>query len=173
MEWLQNLFEKLTSVFPRLRLVDVDEAAVRITLGTKVKSLGPGGYVHWPVIQSFTTIKIKTQVKDLRPQSVWTKDRRELAISGAVRYSVRDARKAVLECYDYDDNVVTLALGIIQRYTAQASLDELDVSELEAEMLRGLREACAGWGLKIEAVYITDVGRTRNLRLLLQGVEWP
>lgn len=171
MEWLHNLLEKLFSVFPRLCLVETDESGVRVTLGTRATGLLSGWYIYWPLIQSFTTIKIKTQVKDLRPQSVWTLDRKELAISGAVRYSVRDAKKAVLECYDYDDNVVVLALGIIQRHIAQRTLDSLDVPGLEDEMLRGLREACAGWGLKIEQVYITDIGRTRNLRLLLQGIE--
>ena len=42
--------------------------------------------------------------------------------------------------------------------------------QLEAERVD---EAATGWGVKIEKIYITDIGHTRNLRLLLNPFMLP
>ncbi len=171
MTWLTDLIDRLLSIFPRLVIVAPDETAVRYTprwsKGMRIAGLMPGWYLVWPLIQNIETIRCKTQVKDLRPQSVWTADRIEMTVSGAIRYRVRSAQKALLEVYDYDQNVQTVALGIIQQYVRGHELENLDTQQLEDEMLKGVRKASEGWGLYIEKVYITDIGRTQNIRILL------
>jgi len=171
MEWLTRLIDRLLSVFPRIVIIAPDEAGVRCTpgfaKGVRVISLIPGWWVYWPLIQNIEIIKVKTQVKDLRPQSVWTADRTEMTVSGAIRYRVRSAQKALLEVYDYDQNIQAVALGIIQQYIREHELGNLDTHQLEEEVLRGVRKASEGWGLYVEKVYITDIGRTQNFRLLL------
>ena len=164
---ISDLFSAVLRLVPRIFLVNLDEAGVRVTLGTMIKEMPPGWYIHWPLIQDCEAIKVRTQVKDLRAQSVWTADRQEMTISGAIRYKVSNARKAILEVYDYDDCVQALALGIIQRYVGHCNLDALDRRDLEKEIIKGLREESQGWGLRIEFVYITDIGRTQNFRVLL------
>ena len=89
-----------------------------------------------------------------------------MTISGAIRYRVRSAQKALLEVLDYDQNIQAVALGIIQRYIRVHELQDLDTERIEQEVLKGVRKASAGWGLYIEEVYITDIGRTWNIRLL-------
>jgi len=171
MTWLTRLIDRLLSIFPRLVVVAPDETGVRYTpgiiQGVHVTNLTPGYWIYWPLIQNIETIQCKTQVKDLRPQSVWTTDRVEMTVSGAIRYRVRSARKALLEVYDYDQNIQAVALGIIQQYIRNHILVELDTQQIAEEVLKGVREASAGWGLYIEKVYITDIGRTQNIRILL------
>jgi len=173
MHWLIQLINKLTCFVPRPWMVDPDEAGVRITAkwpwkGVWVKDLGPGLYWYVPLFQHIEAIKVKTQVKDLRCQSVWTKDGHELAISGTIRYRVDNARWAILNVFDYDQNIQNTGLKIIFRFVAQRELGDLrnSLPDLEKEILAGLREASRGWGLKIEDVGLTDIGRTRNIRLL-------
>ena len=170
MEWLTRLIDRLLSIFPRLVIVAPDETGVRYTPkfagGVCITSLTPGWYLFWPLIQNIETIRCKTQVKDLRPQSVWTLDRVEMTVSGAIRYRVRSAQKALLEVFDYDQNIQAVALGIIQQYIREHELQDLNTQRIEQEVLKGVREASAGWGLYIEKVYITDIGRTWNIRLL-------
>ena len=170
MEWLTRLIDRLLSIFPRLVIVAPDETGVRYTpgivRGIHVTSLIPGWWLYWPLIQDIETIRCKTQVKDLRPQSVWTSDRVEMTVSGAIRYRVRSAQKALLEVYDYDQNIQAVALGIIQQYIREHELQDLNMERIEQEVLKGVRKASAGWGLYIEEVYITDIGRTWNIRLL-------
>ena len=171
MEWLTNLIDRLLSIFPRLVIVAPDETGVRYTpgivQGVHITNLTPGWWLYWPLIQNIETIRCKTQIVDLRPQSVWTLDQQEMTVSGAIRYRVRSAQKALLEVYDYDQNVQTVALGIIQQYVREHELENLDTQQLEDEMLKGVRKASEGWGLYIEKVYITDIGRTNNIRLLM------
>lgn len=171
MEWLTKLIDRLLSIFPRIVIVAPDEVGVRYTpgivRGVRVMSLVPGWWLFWPLIQNIETIRCKTQIKDLRPQSVWTQDRIEMTVSGAVRYRVRSAQKALLEVYDYDQNIQAVALGIIQQYIRKHELETLDVCQIEEEVLKGTRKASEGWGLFVEKVYITDIGRTQNIRLLM------
>jgi len=164
---ISELFSCVLRIIPRIFLVNPDEAGVRVTLGTRITEMSPGWYIWWPLIQYCEAIKTKTQVKDLRAQSVWTADRQEMTVSGAIRYKVSNAKKAILEVWDYDANVQALALGIIQRYVGHCNLDDLDRGDLEKEIIKGLREESQGWGLRIEFVYITDIGRTQNFRVLL------
>ena len=179
MGFFQELSDLLSFIFrlvPRIFLVNPDEAGVRITLGTRITEMPLGWYIYWPVIQTCEAIKIKTQIKDLRAQSVQTADYKDMIVSGAIRYRVSNARRAILEVLDYDDNIQALALVIIKRFVGQQGADKLIEQELEKEIMKGLREESRGWGLWIEAVYITDVGSTQNLRLLLNepllgGVE--
>ena len=170
MNWLNDLISRLLTVFPRLTLVQPDEEGVRFTPklrgGLRIRTLQPGIYVWWPLIQKLWTLKVKTQVKDLRSQSVWTADRHEMTISGAVRYREKSAMKALCEVYDYDQNIQAVALGIIQQYIREHKLECLDTKQIEEEVLKGVREASEGWGLRVERVYITDIGRTWNVRLL-------
>lgn len=171
MNWLTNLLDRLLSIFPRIVIVAPDEAGVRVTpsliKGVRVKDMTPGWWLVWPVIQQIDVIKIKTQIVDLRPQSVWTVDGKELVVSGSIKYRVDSVAKAVLDVFDYDANIRNLALGIIFDFVNGKSLEELNLTQLKDEILKGLREASRGWGLKIETIYLTDIGRVRNIRLLM------
>ena len=171
MQWLTNLIDRLLSIFPRLVLIAPDEIGVRctpgFTKGVYITPLIPGWWLYWPLIQNIETIQCKTQIVDLRPQSVWTQDRQEMTVSGAIRYRVRSAQKALLEVLDYDQNIQAVALGIIQQYIREHELQNLNTQCIEQEVLKGVREASTGWGLYIEKVYITDIGRTQNIRLLM------
>lgn len=169
--WLNNLIERVLNLFPTIQLVPPDEHGIRITLGKYVSDTPPGWYFLWRVIQEHYVLQVKTQIKDLRAQSVWSADHKELTISGAVKYYIANVRKALLEVYDYDANIQALALGIIQRHCATHEEMKIETSALEEDVLLALRKESQGWGLKIEKVYITDIGRARNIRLLTNNVS--
>lgn len=172
MNWLNRLFEWFFRFVPQIFLVAPDEAGVRITpklrKGVWVRDLEPGWWLYWPVLQSAEKIRVKTQVVDLRPQSVWTADRHEVVISGCIKYRVENARKALLDVFDFDANIQTLALGIIFDFVTARELGDLkqNLQSLKSEILKGVRETSRGWGLRVEAIYLTDIGKVRNLRLL-------
>lgn len=167
MEWLREIFERLLSIFPRIELITPNKLGIRTTFGKFVKILTSGWYIYWPLIQTVEWAIVKPQVVDLRAQSVGTKDNKSVVVSGAIQYSIRDIRKSLLEVQDYDKSLETLALGIILEFVKTKTLDEcVDINSLKQEILKGIREAAHGWGLKIEKVYITDLDKTRNIRLL-------
>ena len=168
MEWLADLLKNLRDFLPRKYFINPDEGGIRITLGKHVKTLVPGWYYYWPVIQECRGINVAPQIVDLRPQSALTKDRIDLAISGGIKYKIYDQRKAVLAVQDYDKGIQTIALGIICEFISAHPFEELvrNLPSLREIILGGIREEATGMGLKIMKVYITDIGRTKNIRMM-------
>jgi len=112
-------------------------------------------------------ITVTPQVIDLRAQSVLTKDSRDMCFGGAIMYRIREAQNAILKVQDYDKSLQTLALGIISRYIGKIKLDEqLDILQIETAILDGIKKDARGWGLEIMRVYLTDLGMTKNIRIL-------
>lgn len=165
MNWLTQLLDRLLCWIPRIQLVSPDESGIRVTLGKRVKSTPPGWYVYWPLIQKIMVITVTPQVVDIRPQSVLTHDGKSLCCGGAIKYRIKDSAAAILKVQDYDKTLQALCLGVISRYFA--SRDAGDYGDLENCVLKGVKEAARGWGLDILAVYITDIGISRNIRLLM------
>jgi regulator of protease activity HflC (stomatin/prohibitin superfamily) len=172
MNWLQQIFHKILALFPMTIILTSYEAGVLFTFGKYAKAKGPGWYVVWPVIHKFVFMEVQTQVVDLRTQSIRTKDEKDVVISGAIQYSIRDVKKAICNVQNVDVSLETLALGIILEFVNNKTLKECHSSkDLKTEILKGMREAAQGWGVKIEKVYITDFGSTRNIRLLSNPTE--
>lgn len=172
MEWLRDLINRILSVFPRVLIINPYEAGIRITFGNKYKQIGPGLYVFWPMIQRMVYMEVQTQVADLRAQSVRTKDGKSTVVSGAIQYSIKDVEKAIINVQDVDKSLETLALGIILEFVKNRTLEEChDTELLKKEILRGIKEAAKGWGLRIERIYITDLDKARNIRLLMNKMN--
>ncbi len=172
MDFLNRIFKIIGKFIPRVELIQPDEAGVRITLGTRVKVLPPGWYFLWPVIQEIYWATVTTAVKDLRPQSVFTKSGRNITVSGIIKYKVTDIQKAMLEVQNFDESLQALSLGVLN--TILSTTEEIEgwsPEELADLVLQKIREEASGWGLKIQKVYISDFGQVRNIRLLTDRSE--
>jgi len=170
MEWLQTLIERLTCFIPRPTIMTIYEAGLRFTFGKRIKTVTNGWFWYVPLFQRIQWMDIQTQVVDLRSQSVRTSNGQSVIVSGAIQYSVKDVRKAILNVQNVDTALEKLALGVILEFVNNKTLSEChDIEALKREILRGIKEAAQGWGLKIERVYITDLDKTFNLRLLTNG----
>jgi regulator of protease activity HflC (stomatin/prohibitin superfamily) len=147
-------------------IIEPTDKAVKVFLGKYVKVVGPGWYIIWPIIHRMIRRVVITQVVDLAPQTVTTQDGHGLVVSGAIRYHVVDARKAILNVEDLDKALSTLALGVILDYMHTRTLtDSFDIESVKKELRRALAKEAEDWGIKLEKVYLTDCGKVRSLRL--------
>jgi len=114
------------------------------------------------------------QAVDLRPQSVHTSDGVDMVISGAILYRISDAKKAILNVLDYDRSLQVLALGVIADFfMGEHEIDwKINLDSLRNSILTGIREEAAGFGLKIMKIFITDLGCTKNLRVLGRAITY-
>ena len=141
---------------------------------TWLTKMEPGNW-YWiiPWVMENEKIRIKPQVKDIRAQSVWTKDGKDVVIGGSLRYYVRDWMKAQLEVLDYDQSLQTVALTTMCEYVRLHDLDELrrNVDELKEKILSAVKHESKGWGLQIQDFGMTDTGVTINLRHLVGEIQ--
>jgi regulator of protease activity HflC (stomatin/prohibitin superfamily) len=170
--WQLELFNKLTCIFPRPFLVNPDEMGFRTMpkpiSGMWIKNLKPGWYFNLPIWTTCEKVQVKTQVVDLRPQSISTSDGNDFTISGAIKYRITDGVKALLEVLDVDQNIRVIALGIMYEFIHSHTLAECRerIMDLKDEILKGIRDNASGWGVKVEHIYITDSGTVQNIRIL-------
>ena len=177
MQWIATLINRLTCFIPRPWLVNPDEAGVKITAkwpwsGVWIKGIGPGLYWYVPLFQDIGVLKTKIQTEDLRAQSITTKTTADspgkpVVVSGGIQYYVTNAKKALLDVYDLDKNLLNTVLGIIAKFINGRTFEECkDIESLEKEILKGAREAAAGWGVKITRVFISDLVAAKTYRLI-------
>jgi len=166
MDWLQQIFDKILALIPGIVMVEPNEMAARITGGKRYKVIGPGWYLCWPLIQKVIAMEVVTQVVDLPPQTIRTTDGTEIVVSGALRYRIRDVEKALFAVQDVDKALATLSLGVILEYLQKCSLADCNnIDGVKAELRKQLASEASGWGIKVEQIYLTDLGRVRSLRL--------
>lgn len=167
MTWLTQLLDRLFCWIPRFYFVYPDESGVRITLGNRISSTPSGWYIEWPLIHNFIKVNVAAQGLTLAAQSVTTADDIDLAVRGAILYKITNAEKAIFETDDFDKSLEAVAGGVIEKFVSSKTYDQLrDRDALRAEIRTGLREEAAGWGIKLMRVYIPDIGRVKNIRVL-------
>ena len=167
MTWLNRLFEWLRDFFPVLWIVQPDAAGIITTLGTKVKKVGPGWYIRWPLIHDLQYFTTSPDTIDLRIQSLVTSDGQDVIVGGAFRRRVVNAEAAALKVDNLDTSLATTALGVIGRYVATVEFKILIAGTklLERELKEELKKEARGMGVEIMRVYITDIGRAKNYRV--------
>ena len=166
MNWLKDLIAGILDILPRSVLVNPDEGTARTTLGKYVKLLGPGWYFYWPLIQTMQTIAVTPQVVDVRVQSVRTKDGTDLAIELAVRYRITNAASAQLKVLDYDRSLQNSSLVACVEYMGNIDIDDLLVDDVNTKLTELVQKKAWGWGIDVQSVGITDLGKTTNIRVL-------
>lgn len=167
MNWLPELFSKLFFWLPRFWFVHPDESGVKITLGKWVKDCGPGWYIDWPLVHVHIKVNVAIQGVRFAIQSITTKDDINLAIRGAILYRITNARRAIFETADFDQSLEAVACGVIESFTADKTYEEIkDRKALKVEIMKGLRDEANVWGIRLLKVYITDIGRVTNIRIL-------
>lgn len=165
-DWLNRIFDKLLALWPMLVMIEPTERAAKIFCGKHYKIIGPGLYLIWPILHRIVRMDVITQVVDLTAQTVRSKDNHELVVSGSIRYHIVDVEKAIFAVQDLDKALSTLALGVILEHMQRRTLDEcMNIESVKDELRKGLADAASGWGVKVEKVSLTDLGRVRSLRL--------
>lgn len=174
MDALTNLIKFLLCIFPRPRVVAPNEGGVRIFFGKWVQTLKPGWYWFWPIFNliDILVLEITSQVKDVRAQSVITKDGRSLAVGVGIEYSIKDARKALLCVQDFDKSLQDYILGLVLEFINERTFEECKAAKnIKGEVLKRVRDHVTDWGLKIKSVFITDLTEHTVYRILSEDSQ--
>lgn len=169
-EALKLIWTALTFILPRPVTIDQNESGVCLRKGKVMKLKGsrvlaPGWCWVWPPIEKVQKIEVTWQYKDLRIQTIWG-----CSISGALGYTIKNAERALLQTYDFDDTIGKKALVAIAQHTVEHKDEQLDLGEISAAVFKALKgDAMTLWGIDLREVGITDITNARAIRHL--GLE--
>jgi regulator of protease activity HflC (stomatin/prohibitin superfamily) len=143
------------------------ERAVTFWLGKLApQPKGPGlVFIFWP-FETMERITLRTEVHDVPPQDVITKDNVSIKVNAVVYFRVVDPSKAVVEVENYFVATSQIAQTTLRSVLGQAELDEL-LSERDKlnDRLQEIVDAQTDpWGVKVSAVEVKHVDLPQEMQ---------
>jgi regulator of protease activity HflC (stomatin/prohibitin superfamily) len=164
-QWLITIIDSLRFWF----FVQQDEIGVLLRCGKYKKSLAPGGYFVFPIIDSVKTQKSSICVVNLPNQSIISMDKKIWASSGVVRYQITDARIAILEIYDVDAAIQNVAMECIAQEMFSFN-EETSLELINASIRDRLETETSDFGIKILSFNLTDLVPHKVFRFLSNDI---
>jgi len=165
------LIEVLVSIADWFRfwiIMDEYEAGVVLRLGRYHRSIGPGLHFKWFIFEEEMTARTSITTMELRPQSLYTKDKTSIVVNAIIKYSVTDAKPFLLEVWDANDVLRDVTMGALRNAIHQVNYDDILSGESDIEKLctRLVRAEVNQFGFKIYKITLTDIGTFKTIRLL-------
>ena len=167
--WFGEIIQWVGAFIPRLLIVRATERGVKWVHGKKVVAMQPGLHFYWPVVTEFTIRVVARQTLNMPAQTLITKDKKQVVVTGMVVYNVNDIVKAIGEqSWDVDNTVGDLTQAAIVGVVTNTNFDEL--SKLDDQMIDKLTDATRKklkkFGVYIEKCFLTDFCTTKVLRIV-------
>lgn len=169
MEILAVLLQNVLELFTWFRVVDPDEAALKMRLGRYVKYCNSGIHFNIPFVDSYRFYDIVPVTHPLPSQSVTTQDGYSVGISIMLMYQVVDAKKASFEVVDYDADIENVAAGIITEVIWDLDDEWADIDQIKTQVIERLTPTAEDWGLELLDVKVVDLAKHKVIRAL--GLE--
>ncbi len=143
------------------------ERAVTFWLG-KLSSQpkGPGlVFIFWP-FETMERITLRTEVFDVPPQDVITRDNVSVKVNAVLYFRVVDPQRAVIEVEDYRFATSQLAQTTLRSVLGQVDLDELLSArdKLNDQLQEIVDSQTDPWGIKVSAVEVKHVDLPQEMQ---------
>jgi len=161
-----NFWQSLRPFF----IVRAYEGGVLLRFGKYCKTLEPGFYWKWPVVDEPIEFNACITTMRLPAQSLTTKDDVTVTVAAIVKYQIVDAKPYALEIWDEHDVLADLTMGAIRKHVGASAYADLLANPPEAEVVAAVRKEVNKFGFKIYAVTFTSFTRARPIMLMTQSV---
>jgi len=132
--------------------------------------LQPGFHWCWPFyVDTFEEVTVVLQTSRFAMQDLETKDDQKVSIKVAVKYTIPDPKRFLVDITDQEDSFEDVVTGWVAEQIEKHTWRELRTMELRKDLLAAVRRGTKDFGMKILAVNIPSFTRTRGLRLT--GIE--
>lgn len=137
------------------------ERGVIFRLGKYNRTQKAGLFYRIPIIETLQRLDTRTQVMDVKSQSIITKDSVTVEVDAVVYYKIKQKvpENAVLNVEDWEEASTTLAQTTLRDKVGQHDLDDLltKKEKIGNEIRVVLDKATDPWAIDVEAVEIRDV----------------
>jgi regulator of protease activity HflC (stomatin/prohibitin superfamily) len=139
------------------------ERAVIFRFGKLNRVGGPGWAFVLPIIEKAVRTTLRTQVFDIPPQRVITKDNIKLTIDAVIYLSVDKDKESVINSIikveDYVRASTTLVSAKLRDILGEFDLTDVitNIDKINKVMTEALAKNAKDWGIKVHSVEISDV----------------
>jgi len=154
-------------VFSAIKVLPEFERGVVFRLGRlRPMDYGPGLFLLIPVIDKMIRVSLRTEVHDVPPQDIITRDNVSVKVNAVVYFRVMNPRKAIVEVTDYEYATSQLAQTTLRSVLGQVELDDLlsQRERLNHELQSILDKHTDPWGIKVSAVEVKHVDLPEEMR---------
>jgi regulator of protease activity HflC (stomatin/prohibitin superfamily) len=163
---IEKLLEKISDLLQLLLFFTVLEpfqGGVVVTLGKKVREIGPGFHFKWPLnIDVVHTANVVKETMIVGPQFLMTRDDVQVGITCVVTFRIVDIGIFLLDVEGANQVVNDSTLGTISDCVMRNTYPKLRAGSLAAHLTKSTRNRALSYGVGIESVKIKDFTRLRT-----------
>lgn len=166
---LDRFIEFLTSFWDDLipcKIMSQWEKGILMRLGKYRKTLEPGLVWKIPFVDEVLTQVYVTTTLKLTPQTLPTKDGKQLVIRGIVKYELQDIKTFLLEVTDAQDALGDMTQGAIKNIIFDNTYSDILTNNVDKKITDFARKEAVKWGIKIWSVTTIDLGEIRTIRII-------
>ncbi len=137
------------------------------------KEVQPGFHFKWPFdVDEVFYREVTPAVMTVGPQSLTTKDDRDVVVSLLVTYQIEDVAKTIIECQGHrvaiEDAVYGVTSSFVMKHTWAELRNAADTPEidLENEITKAARRRAKKFGVQILDAQFIDLTKSRSVRLI-------
>lgn len=162
--WIGELMSTLGALIPTWHHVECVDAAVSISRGDRVQSLGPGITWYWPFWTELYTRPSRRQTASCET-NLTTQDGHAVTAAVMVRYQIEDSIAALVETHDVDQAIEDETLAVLCQFITTQSLDDIneDRQKVNTQLTLKVRSALKPYGVAVERAQLTAFAKGRLL----------
>ena len=135
------------------------ERGVRFRLGKFYALMEPGWHVIFPAFEKIERVDMRTQVLDIPPQNVITRDNVKVSIDAICFIRVTDPKKALIEIKDYKKAIEGFLIAELRNVSSKMELEGVveKAEDINTLLHQRLLEISDKWGVTATRVEIEHV----------------
>jgi regulator of protease activity HflC (stomatin/prohibitin superfamily) len=145
-----------------LQLKDYERAVI-FRFGKVNRVGGPGWAIIIPFIEKPVVVTLRTQVFDIPPQNIITKDNIKLKIDAILYLSVDSEKTSVINSVvkveDYKKASIMFVSAMLRDILGEFVLTDVitNTEYINKQLTEALKKVAKDWGIKVHAVEISDI----------------
>jgi regulator of protease activity HflC (stomatin/prohibitin superfamily) len=170
MNQVKEFLEYVFNVFKIWIIVQPWEQGIRVRCGNKTKRLYSGIYFRIPYLDSTYVQECRIRSMSICLQTLTTKDLKTVTINSALVYQIVDVEKLYKTLYHPEATISNMAMSEISDFVFKNNLTDVNPQAIEKWVMSKLK--ADDFGLKFEALRITNFASVRTFRLIQDGQSW-
>lgn len=156
----------IKSLIPHVQNIPAWEAGV-VSTGEKVREIGPGWRVWWPIKTTLETCSTALDVLVAGPVTVPTKDDIQISASATVTYYVSDPLTFLSEINDAEGNIEDALACCLKEAICSLRWEEItkNLEEVDAHLLVSAAAIMEPFGVTVDACRVRSLAKSRSLTL--------